>query len=149
LGPSSIALKVEVFPIDPSSARPFFSATIRPTSYTPSFPYDSAWLGYVGMSTHILQPPLPAGNPADVVVGTDTWKRSNPSIKCSRAKMVWIDMKQPDNGAKDTGSGEGEGDALLAKKGNENWWPGLRRWHLGMYCPDATLELGEPQIVKV
>lgn len=58
-------------------------------------------------------------------------------------------MKQPDNGAKDTGSGEGEGDALLAKKGNENWWPGLRRWHLGMYCPDATLELGEPQIVKV
>lgn len=147
--PSSTALKVEVFPDDPSSTRPFFSATIQPTSYTPSFPSSTTWLGYLGMSTHILQPPLPAGSPPDVVVSTDTWKRSSPAIKCSRAKMVWIDMKQPANGAKGTESGEGEGGALLAKEANENWWPGLRRWHLGLHCPDATLELGDPEIVRV
>lgn len=145
---SSKAFKVEVFPTDPSSTRPFFTATIQSISYTPSFPFSSSWLSYLGMSTHILQPPLPAGKPADVVVGTDTWKRSDPLIKCRRAKMIWIDMKQPSGGAKGAGSGDGEGDVLLANKG-EHWWPGMKRWHLGMYCPDATLQLGDPEILRV
>lgn len=57
-------------------------------------------------------------------------------------------MKQPDRDRKDLGSGGGEGDALLAKNGYENWWPGMRRWQFGMYCPDATLELGEPEVIK-
>lgn len=83
------------------------------------------------------------------MVGTDTWKRSHPIIECRRARLVWIDMKQPNNGAKGTGAGKGEGEALLAKKGNENWWPGLRRWQLGLYCPDTTLVLGEPELVRV
>lgn len=147
-GPDSKALKVEVFPADTSSTRPFFSASIQPINYTPSFPFSSTWLGYLGMSTKILQPPLPEGKPANVVVGTDKWMRSNPTIKSSKAKMVWIDIKQPDDVSKHTGSGTGEGDSLLAKKGNENWWPGLRRWHLGMYCPDAVLELDEPEILE-
>ena len=116
-------------------------------NYTPCFPFSSAWLDYLGMSTHILQPPLPEGKPAEVVVGTDTWLRSNPVLKSSKAKLVWFDMKQPEGALKDAGVGRDEGDALLNKKGNENWWPGMRRWNLGLYCPDATLDLGEPEVL--
>ena len=148
-GPSNNNLKVEVFPSDPASDRPFFSATIQPINYSPSFPFNSAWLGYLGLSTHILQPPLPEGKPADVVVGTNDWKKSAPTLKTSRAKMVWIDMRQPEGREKKVGSsGTNEGDALLAKKDDGNWWPGMRRWNLGTYCPEATLELGEPEIIK-
>ena len=98
------------------------------------------------MSTHILQPPLPEGKPADLVIGTDKWLRSHPVLRAGRAKLVWFDMKQPKE-AKDRGAGNDEGDRLLQKAGNENWWPRMRRWHLGLYCPDATLELGEPEIL--
>ena len=59
-----------------------------------------------------------------------------------------MDMKQPVGGLKAAGEGEGEGDALLAKKGHENWWPGMKRWHIGLYLPNATLELGEPEVWK-
>lgn len=99
------------------------------------------------MSTYILQPPLPEGKPPDVVPGTDKWLRSHPLLKCSKAKMVWFDMKQPEDAGRDTGIGETEGDTLLAQKRNENWWPRMRRWHLALYCPNASLELGEPEIL--
>ena len=138
-------MKVEVFSPDPSSTRPFFNATIQPMSYVPSFPFSSTWISYLGISKHILQPPLPAGDPADLVVKTEGWRRSDPSIRCRKAKLVWMDMKQPDGARKTPSEGEGEGVALLAKEENENWWPGMRRWHIGLYLPDATLELGEPE----
>ena len=142
--------KVEVFPSDPAAVRPFFTASVRPVSYTPSFPFNSSWLGYLGFSTHILQPPLPAGEPADIVVKTEGWRRSAPILATKTAKLVWIDMKQREGGkggARGEGEGEGEGDALLDKGANENWWPGMRRWNVGLYCPDSVLELGEPEMV--
>lgn len=112
---------------------------------------SSSWLSYLGISTYILQPPLPEGDPADVVVGTNDWKRSNPILKSKRAKMMWIDMKQPD-GDRQHGEAEPsqeEGAALLENKGKgyENWWPGMRRWQLGLICEDATLDLGEPEVL--
>ena len=138
-------MKVEVCRPDPSSTRPFFTATIQPINYVPSFPFSSTWVGYLGLSTHLLQPPLPAGDPADLVVKTEGWRRSYPSLRCSKAKLVWFDMRQPGEGQKTNGQGQSEGDALLAKTENENWWPGLRRWNLGLYLPNSTLELGEPE----
>lgn len=111
---------------------------------------SSSWLSYLGISTCILQPPLPEGDPADVIVGTQDWKRSNPILKSKRAKVVWIDMKQPEENRRlgEAAVGQGEEDALsnIKGKGYENWWPGMRRWHLGMVCADATLELGEPEV---
>ena len=143
-------VKVEVFRADLSSTQPFFSATIHPVSYLPRFPMSSTWLSYLGISTDILQPPLPEGDPADVVVGSKDWKRSNPVLRSKRTKLVWIDMKQLDEDRKngEAAVGQEEGDALLKRKGkgNENWWPGMRRWHIGMICEDATLELGEPEV---
>lgn len=67
--------------------------------------------------------------------------------------MVWIDMKQADEG-------RGNGEAAVGQHGGnampetqakdyENWWPGMGRWHLGVTCVDATLQLGEPEISGV
>ena len=137
----SSPIEIKVYRADPSATRPFFSATIHPISYLPAFPMNSTWVSYFGRSTRLLQPPLPEGDPADVVVGTDDWKRSSPILKTKRAMMVWIDMKQPDGD-------EQNGEAADKGKGYENWWPGMRRWHLGMACEDATLELGEPEIIS-
>lgn len=63
--------------------------------------------------------------------------------------MVWIDMKQSDGNIKEAAVSQEQADAPLQTKGEgyENWWPGMRRWHLGMVCEDATLELGEPEVL--
>ena len=147
----SSPVKVEVYRADPGATQPFFSATIHPISYLPAFPMSSSWLSYLGISTNILQPPLPDGDPADVVVGTKDWKRSQPILKSKRAKMVWIDMKQAARNQQrgEVAVNQEEEPALLQNKGQgyENWWPGMRRWHLGMICEDGTLELGEPETV--
>ena len=143
----SSPVKVEVYRSDPSATRPFFSATIHPINYLPTFPMSSTWLSYLGISTAVLQPPLPEGDPADVVVGTKDWKRSYPKLKTRTAKMVWIDMKQPDKDRKAGESVNGPGEGA-AGKGYENWWPGMGRWHLGMVCEDSTLELGEPEVLS-
>ena len=148
----SSPIKIEVYRMDPSATKPFFSATIQPISYIPAFPLSSSWISYLGLPTRILQPPLPEGDPADVIVGTTDWKRSIPVLKSKRAKMVWIDMKQSD--AEDYGNVKAtdghEGDSAPVKgqgKRYENWWPGWkRRWHLGIACEDATLELGKPEV---
>ena len=104
------------------------------------------------MSTCILQPPLPEGDPADVVVGTNDWKRSSPILKSKRAKMAWIDMKQPDRDPQNgkAAASQDESATSLADKGKgyENWWPGMGRWHLGMTWEDTTLELGDPEIIS-
>ncbi|KAL6720556.1 hypothetical protein ACLMJK_002480 [Lecanora helva] len=147
MGTTSQTLQVQVFSTKPSSSRPFFSATISPVPYTPSFPFNSSWLDYIGFSTHILQPPLPSGIPADVVVRSDKWLRSHPILKSGKAKLVWFDMKQVAQGKKGAGSGNNEEEHLLNKDENVNWWPGMRRWHLGIHCSDAILELGEPDIL--
>lgn len=113
---------------------------------------SSSWLSYLGISSLILQPPLPEGDPADVVVGSTDWKRSNPILKSKHAKMVWIDMKQHDGDEHNSEAAVGheEGAKLLKTKGKgyENWWPGMRRWQLGVICEDATLDLGEPEIIS-
>ena len=62
--------------------------------------------------------------------------------------MVWIDLKQPDKD-REAAVGQEEGDVLLKTKGKdrENWWPGMGRWHLGVFCENATLELGKPEVL--
>lgn len=111
---------------------------------------SSAWLSYLGISTNLLQPPLPEGDPADVVLGTKDWKRVNPLLTSKRAKMVWIDMKQRDEKTHGQTISHEQSDELMNTKGRgyDNWWPGMRRWHLGIYCEDAILEFGEPEILN-
>lgn len=55
-------------------------------------------------------------------------------------------MKQPQPKLGTASDGHEEGDALLQRKPqDENWWPGLRRWHVGFWFDDATLALGKPE----
>ena len=62
-------------------------------------------------------------------------------------------MKQPDKDRQHGEAAVGQedaGPALLATKGKsyENWWPGMRRWHLGMACEGTTLEIDDPEIIN-
>lgn len=96
----------------------------------------------------MAQPPLPKGDTPELC-GTDQWKRSNPVLYSRNTKLVWIDMKQPPTEADAEGDGDEEGDALLGRKQkNEHWWPGMKRWHVGLWFDNADLELGEPEILS-
>lgn len=78
-------------------------------------------------------------------------------LRSKAARLVWIDLRQPPvaaegrRGEEGEGEGEEEGDALLGRSGvrseEENWWPGGRRWRLGVWCQEGELTLGEAEIL--
>lgn len=73
---------------------------------------------------------------------------SNPVLYGRNTRLVWIDMKQPTSGSEAEGDGDEEGDSLLGKsQKNENWWPGMKRWQVGLWFDNAALDLGEPEIL--
>ena len=142
--------------------QPFFAARFEHIAYAPAFPFYSSWMKYLGLPVDLLQPPLPTGEPADLLLGTQDWKQSNPSIWSRRAKIVWVDTWQGEEGGerereRNTGDGKSaraakETDALLRKIDEEEMeskgWPWTRRWHLAVWCQEATLELGEPEVLE-
>ena len=140
---SQLPLKIEVSASE--NTAPFFTATIHPTTYTPTFSFNSAWQGYLGLPTRCLQPPLPTGTPAHLEVGSEVWMRSTPVLRSKRCRVVWFDMQQSQNG-EGTVSGTNESNARSKRKDADNWWPGIGRWRLGMSCEDATLELEGPEV---
>lgn len=100
------------------------------------------------MDTSIIQPPLPQGK-APELCGTEDWKKSRPVLGSRKARLVWIDMKQPSSKLEAPSEGHEEEDTLLQREPkDENWWPGLRRWHIGLWFENATLDLGEPEAWK-
>lgn len=138
-------LKIEVFPEDPSTTEPFFTANIQPIRWLPRFPFSFGWASYFGIDTNIIQPPLPQGDSPELC-GTKDWKKSQPVMSSRKTGLVWIDMKQPASKSKTANQGNEEGDVLLQKKADdENWWPRIRRWHIGLWFDDATLYIGEPE----
>lgn len=138
-------LKIEVFPEDPSAIEPFFTANIQPIKWLPSFPCSLAWASYIGLDTNIIQPPLPQGDSPELC-GTEDWKKLQPVMSSRKTRLVWIDMKQPPSKSETASEGNEEGDALLQRNPkDENWWPGLRRWNIGLWFEDATLDIGEPE----
>jgi len=88
--------------------------------------------------------------------GSDTWIKTKPRLKSRKTRMVWWDMSRyqtETDGGGDEGSGVSEGDSLLAQSAsselkqdtNNNWWPGLGRWRIGLWLDDAVLELGKAE----
>lgn len=58
-------------------------------------------------------------------------------------------MKQPPSESELQGDGDEEKDALLEKnQKNENWWPEMKRWQIGVWLDNAALELDEPQLLS-
>ncbi len=142
-------MKIEVFPEDPSVDEPFFTANIQPIRWLPPFPFTFAMASYVGLDISLVQPPLPQGDSPELC-GTDDWKKSKPSFSSWKTRLVWFDMKQPRGKVETASEGDEEGDALLqGKRRDENWWPGMRRWQIGLWLEDGKLALGESETWKV
>ena len=139
-------IRVEVFELD--SKVPFFATTIHQTSWTPTFPFNSAWTAYMGLPSKCLQPPLPVGHPPEMEAGTDSWALCAPTLKSKKCRLVWLDMQQ-DQPAVDNEEDDGPPKTVSKEKSADNWWPGMGRWKMGMSMDDATLEIGEPQIFKL
>ena len=59
-----------------------------------------------------------------------------------------MDMRQPPKDGQSVNAGEHESHALSKAQGEDNWWPGIGRWRLGMVCEEATLELGHPEVFE-
>ncbi|KAL8947605.1 MAG: hypothetical protein Q9222_006131 [Ikaeria aurantiellina] len=125
---------IQLFPEDPADETPFFSASLKHLGFwTPSFPFSSRFMKRIGVPSSMVQPPLPQAKSGDVVCGTDRWCKSEPVIYSPKAKLIWMDLKQPEK------KGENK---------NEHWWPGIKRWHLGVQLQNAQLDLGEPEVIK-
>lgn len=103
-----------------------------------------------------MQPPLPQGDSAELC-GSDVWIKAKPELRSKKTRMVWWDMRQPKTGLageQTSTAASSETDALLAQNraestGDDNWWPGLGRWRLGLWLEDAVLELGEAEEIKL
>lgn len=88
---------------------------------------STKWFEYFGVDTALVQPPVPQGEPKEVV-GTEKWCKCPMSQYSSRTHVGWFDLRQRDDAGNQTG--------LF-----DNFWPGMKRWHLGIMMDDADLEI--------
>ncbi|KAI4096583.1 MAG: hypothetical protein LQ339_006950 [Xanthoria mediterranea] len=132
---SSPPFAVQIFPEDPAIETPIFTASLQHLAFwTPSFPFSSNIFKWLGVPNVMVQPPLPEGDPKEVLCGTNAWYKVAASIYSPKVKLVWIDLKQQGSEVK------GE---------NENWWPGIRRWHVGLWLQNTRLDLGDPEVLSM
>ncbi|KAL8727626.1 MAG: hypothetical protein Q9166_005934 [cf. Caloplaca sp. 2 TL-2023] len=126
---------VQLFPEDPAIDTPFFTASLQRLAFwTPTFPFSSTVLSWVGIPNAIVQPPLPEGDPKEVLCGTSAWCKVKANIYSPKAKLVWMDLQQPGKEAEDK---------------NKNWWPGIKRWHVGLWLQNTHMDLGHSEVLKV
>lgn len=131
------AKQCKVFPHDTdgdvaeasASAKPLFQASFKTVPYMPAFPMSTKWFKYLGVDTALVQPPVPQGNPGEVV-GTEQWCKCEMTQAASRTHVGWMDLSQRDSDGKLTG--------LF-----ENFWPGMGRWQLGVRMNNADLNIPE------
>lgn len=110
---------------------PLFQASFKTIPFVPAFPMSTAWAKYLGMDLSIVQPPLPQGTSREVA-GTENWCKCLVTQTASRTHVGWFDLKQEKEKGED-----------LSLSGFENFWPGLKRWHLGIRMDDAIIEVPE------
>ncbi|KAI0146714.1 hypothetical protein BJ166DRAFT_69809 [Pestalotiopsis sp. NC0098] len=131
--------KIRVYPHDtsshPSEAQPsnvpFFQATVKPFRWAPAFPFSASWLGYAGIDIALVQPPLPQGNGSqDELPGTDKWCKTIPAQSSRDTSLAWIDLDQRD-------------ESGLLHGQNENFWPNLGRWQLGVKMDNCDIDFSE------
>jgi len=131
-GSTSIKVFHHNVPSDPTEASPskspLFQASFKPIPLVPSFPTSTNLLKYLGFDATLVQPPLPEGKDASQgeLPGTDKWCAIVPGQYTRRATVGWMDLQQ----------GQGETEF-------ENFWPGMKRWHVGVRMEDAEITFGE------
>ncbi|KAI1366210.1 hypothetical protein F5Y08DRAFT_301551 [Xylaria arbuscula] len=126
----------------------FFHATFQPMRWAPSFPLSFSWLKYMGIDASLVQPPLPDGRQGDSSVGeelpgTRQWCQVLPGLSTRRATLGWIDMSQSSYDVAHCSDGQD-----IKKGGNNetkcaNFWPGLRRWNMGILMQNADINFEE------
>ncbi|KAJ3577232.1 hypothetical protein NPX13_g3339 [Xylaria arbuscula] len=126
----------------------FFQATFQPMRWAPSFPLSFSWLKYMGIDASLVQPPLPDGRQRDSSVGeelpgTRQWCQVLPGLSTRRATLGWIDMSQSSYDVAHCSDGRD-----IKKGGNNeikcaNFWPGLRRWNMGILMQNADINFEE------
>jgi len=130
-------IKFQAFPPDPAATIPFFSATVQPFRWAPSFPYSTKLSPYMGLDVALTQPPLPASGKdgEEELCGTDKWARSVPLVECKRTQLAWVEVEQPE--------GEGEEERAAA-----SWWPKIKPWKVGMCLENASLGFPVPEVFE-
>lgn len=126
-------MKVQIFSPDPSVKIPFFTAIFQPMSYLPAFKLSTNWIKYTGMAVMMALPPIPAGRDEELV-GTTEWLQSEPLMTCSSTRACWTEVKQPPKGF-----GEGV----------DGWFPQVKPMKVGLWMQDATMVLGEPNVLSI
>jgi len=128
-------IRCQVFSADPTITVPFFSATIQPFRWAPSFRYSTRWSPYMGLQVTLVQPPLPASGKEDEeeLCGTDKWASFLPQLECKRAQLAWVETEQPD----------GEGDEEVAAA---SCWPKIKPWKVGMCLEDSDFVCPAPDL---
>jgi hypothetical protein len=143
------------------SPRPFFRATYKPIAYTPSMPMSTTLASYIGMDLNLYQPPLPSGNTAENIAArgdgkegelpsTDEWCKVFPYQYSKKTSLGWWDLKQKMDKTEDSpllnsdeGGGDGDGDGMAGEESTysteENWWPEIGRWRIGVKMEDTTI----------
>ncbi|KID70324.1 uncharacterized protein G6M90_00g085520 [Metarhizium brunneum] len=141
------AVTVKVYPHDTHgdaseaqpSAVPFFQATWAPIRFVPAFPFATGWVNRLGLDTTLVMPPLPRGRGSrGELPGTDAWCSLAPNQYSRRTRLGWFDIAQPEAAA------AADDDADTAPEHHPNFWPGLRRWQLGLKMENADLRFDLP-----
>ncbi|KAI9805903.1 MAG: hypothetical protein M1825_000517 [Sarcosagium campestre] len=127
---SQAPLKVEVFPPSaPEGSPPFFKALLQPFTWTPSLPFSTKTLPYVGIDAALVQPPLPADPDWPELAGTQRWLKTLALLQSPRTKGMWV-------------------QTFPADPSVAEWWPAVKPWRFGMWLEDATLSFPVPEVVR-
>ncbi|KZT33078.1 hypothetical protein SISSUDRAFT_445248 [Sistotremastrum suecicum HHB10207 ss-3] len=127
-------LDIRVFSPSVSTSAPFFSATVQPVRFVPSFPLSTSYMP----STPLIQPPLPEasafpsslleeGEEAAALIGTDNWWSIDPVIK-GKVRLIWV---QPNLAPR---AGGGKSVKVL---GDGEGFPSVQPWTIGLEWLDG------------
>jgi hypothetical protein len=127
-------VKLEVFPLSPANAAPFFSAVATPSNWVPNFSFNFRSLP---QDILLVQPPVPSQEPdAYSMVGTDRW--------------VWIllGLRGKAEIVRYTPGGEGSDGVKLGEYADGVGFPKIKPWRLGVHIKDSIIDLPEGDVIE-
>jgi hypothetical protein len=106
-------------------------------------PFSTSIGKYVGVDFTLVQPPVPEGKGSQgELCGSERWCGFYPTISSARTSVGWYDVKQDVDGA-GAGESEGEGGGEGGGGGEKHFWPGWRRWILGVKMEAADVKFSK------